>query len=61
MNELWKMQQGINDNVNTQFDLVIKQISVLIDIIEDHENDMEKMAEHINKLEKEISELKSNR
>lgn len=61
MNELWKMQKEINDNVSTQFDLVIKQISTLIDIIEDHENDMEKMAEHINKLEKEISELKSNR
>lgn len=61
MNELWKMQHEINENTNYQIGLLIDQIGRLINIIEDHEKDMEKMVEHINNLTKEVEELKSNR
>ena len=61
MDELWKMQKEINNNNNMQISLIIKQLDTLISIIEDHEKDMIKMVEHINNLEKEVSELKSNR
>ena len=61
MNELWKMQKEINENNNTQFGLIVKQFDGIITIIEDHEKIIGEMVEHIEKLEKEISELKSNR
>lgn len=61
MDELWKIQKEINNNNNMQISLIIKQLDTLISIIEDHEKDMIKMVEHINNLEKEVSELKSNR
>ena len=61
MSPLWTVQKEINENTKLQMDMMIKQIGLLVGIIEDHEKDMERMAEHINNLEKEISELKSNR
>lgn len=61
MDGLWEVQKVINENNNAQMGMMIEQLRMMIGIIEDHEKDMEKMAEHINELEKEISELKNGR
>ena len=63
MNDLTKTfietQMAINSGNNEQFSLIIKQLGNLIGIIEDHENDMEKMANEINELKKQLSERES--
>ena len=55
---LWESQQKINEVTRMQITLLITQIDNLIGILEDHEKDMVKMAEEINRLNKELSELK---
>ena len=62
MGELIKMfmetQIKVNDCNQEKFDIVVKQLEFLVKVVEDHENDMEKMAKKINELEKQISEMK---
>lgn len=54
--KLWEIQKSINENNNTQIMALLKQIELLVSILEDHENDMKKMAEKINELERQLSE-----
>lgn len=54
-NKLWEIQKTINENNNAQVMALIKQIELLVSIIEDHENDMKRMADKINELERQIS------
>lgn len=53
--EFMKAQMIINNNYNEQFGMVVQQLRFLIDVIEDHEKDMMRMAEEINKLKAELS------
>ena len=55
---LWEIQKQINDLNREKTDVLTKQLLHVINILEDHEKDMMKMAERINHLEKELSELK---
>ena len=55
-NKLWEIQKTINENNNAQVMALIKQIELLVSIVEDHENDMKRMADKINELERQISE-----
>lgn len=55
-NKLWEIQKTINENNNAQVMALIKQMELLVSIIEDHENDMKRMADKINELERQISE-----
>ena len=58
MDLLWmKLQEMINDNQSIHNELVEKQLKFMLTVIEDHENDMKKMCEYINKLEARVSEL----
>lgn len=61
MNPLWESQKIINENTNMQMSLMIQQLNIIISVIEDHENDMKCMADEINRLNKELSELKGER
>lgn len=61
MNPLWESQKIINENVNLQMGLLIKQLNTIISVLEDHEKDMKNMADEINRLNKELSELKGER
>ena len=55
---LWESQKEINEVMGMQVTLLITQVDNLINILEDHEKDMVRMAEEINRLNKELSELK---
>ena len=57
-NELWNSQKLINENNQEQMRIIVLQLDNLIAILEDHEKDMNNMAEEINRLNKELSELK---
>ena len=52
-----KLQHMVNEAHNSQFELFNKRIEILVKIIEDHEEDMVKMANKINELEKRISKI----
>lgn len=56
--EFNKMQMQINLMYREQFNLLVEQISNLIQILEDHEKDMMNMCDKINELERQLSELK---
>ena len=57
----WDYQIKLNDELAKGIGLTIKQIETIIAILEDHEEDMTKMANRIIQLENEISELKQGR
>lgn len=58
-----ELQKQTNDYVNQQVELLmmqnqilVKRIEFLLKVAEDHEKDMERMAEEINKLKKQLSD-----
>lgn len=53
--EFIKAQMLINENYNLQIELILKQLNIMLEIIEDHEKDMIKMAEEINELKQQLS------
>lgn len=55
-NKLWELQDLINKNNNAQIQGILKQLRLLISIVEDQEEDMKKMADKINELERQISQ-----
>lgn len=50
-----KIQMTINQNYNEQIDILNELIVYLINVVEDHEKDMEKMCKEINELKRELS------
>lgn len=58
MNEVHKTSETVNllviDIMQKQIDLLNKETSLLIDIVADHEESIQKMSERINELEKRL-------
>lgn len=58
MNNLYegfmKSQMTLNDIVKQREDLMMQQIGFLLEVLEDHERDMMRMAEEINNLKRQI-------
>ena len=56
MDELWfQSQMTINEMNQTQFKMIIEQIGFLLQVVEDHELEMVKMAKEIEELKARIN------
>ena len=56
MDELWfQSQMTINEMNQTQFKMIIEQIGFLIQVVEDHELEVVKMAKEIEELKAHIN------